>query len=395
MRIILELLSGFLDKFYKPAFDSGNMDKNNIKINALQRLKLRHFVKELEGYRGRHTELVSVYVPAGYELSKIIQHLSEEQGTATNIKSKGTRTNVIDALEKMIQHLKVIGKTPPNGLAVFSGNVSEREGQSDVKVWSIEPPIPLNQRLYRCDKEFVLDPLRDMAEDKNMFGLIVLDKRDGIIALLKGKTIMPLSEHHSAVPGKHKTGGQSAARFERLREGAALEFYKRMAEHAKEHFLPRIDDIKGILVGGPGKSKEEFLEKGQLTNEVKKKVIAVKDLSYTGEFGLQELLEKSGDVLASEEVVEEKKIMQKFFREISTNSGKVAYGKNDVMKALKGGAVDVLLLSESLSDDEIEEFEEEAEKVGTKVQIISTETREGVQLRDMGKVGALLRYAIE
>ena len=52
-----------------------------------ERYKLRKFIDELESYRGRHTELVSVYVPAGYDLNKIINHLFQEQGTAANIKA--------------------------------------------------------------------------------------------------------------------------------------------------------------------------------------------------------------------------------------------------------------------------------------------------------------------
>src|SRR3989344_719594 len=109
-------------------------------LNAHQRFELKKFLKELEGKRGRHTELVSVWVPAGYDLIKVIQQLQDEQGTASNIKSSSTRKNVTDALERMIQHLKVVGRTPPNGLMAFSGNISEREGVSDVHVWSIEPP---------------------------------------------------------------------------------------------------------------------------------------------------------------------------------------------------------------------------------------------------------------
>src|SRR3989304_7529616 len=133
-------------------------------ITPQARYKLRKFIRDLESHRGRHTELVTVYVPAGYELTAIINHLSQEQGTASNIKSTSTRKNVQDALERMIQHLRLIQRTPPNGLVAFSGNVSEREGQSDVRVWSIEPPVPINLRLYRCDKTFVIEPLLEMCE---------------------------------------------------------------------------------------------------------------------------------------------------------------------------------------------------------------------------------------
>ncbi|MBS3105844.1 peptide chain release factor aRF-1 [Candidatus Woesearchaeota archaeon] len=362
-------------------------------LTEAQRFHLKKFIKELENFRGRHTELVSVYIPQDYDLNKIINHLAQEQGTASNIKSASTRKNVTDALERMIQHLKLFKKNPPNGLVVFSGNVAEREGQQDFKVWSIEPPIPLKTRIYRCDKEFVLDILRDMLETKEVFGLVVMDRRDANIALLKGKTIVPLVKTHSEVPGKFKAGGQSAARFSRIVEGAAKDHYKKVAEYMKETFL-NMEGLRGIIVGGPGPTKYDLVEGDFITNEVKKKIIAIKDLSYTGEFGLEELLEKSQDVLAQEDVTEEKKIVGKFLEMLATKQSMVSYGENEVMKKVKMGVVDTLLLSEDLSDEKIEEFEKAAQPVGTNIRIISTQTREGVQLRDLGKAAAILRYEV-
>ncbi|MBW2984139.1 peptide chain release factor aRF-1 [Candidatus Woesearchaeota archaeon] len=363
-------------------------------LTEKQKYELKKFIKELELHRGRHTELVSVYIPAGYDMNKIINHLSQEQGTATNIKSASTRKNVITALEKMIQHLRLFKQTPSHGLAVFSGNVSKREGQEDFKVWSIEPPVPLKTRIYRCDKEFVLDLLRAMLEVKEAYGLVVIDRRDANIALLRGKTIIPLTKTHSEVPGKFRAGGQSAQRFHRIIEGAAKDHYRKVADYMKEQFLG-LKGLKGIIVGGPGPTKHDFIELGNITSELKKKIIAVKDLSYTGDFGLQELVDKSQDVLAQEEIAAEKKIMAKFFDILSKKPGMVSYGEQEVMKNLKLGAVDTLLLSEDLEDEKIEEFEKEANVVGTTVNIISTETREGVQLRDIGKVAAILRYEVQ
>ena len=360
-------------------------------LTEKQKHDLKKFIKELESYRGRHTELVSVYVPSGYDIVKIIQHLEQEKGTATNIKSASTRKNVITALEKMIQHLKLFKQTPQNGLAVFSGNVAEREGQEDFEVWSVEPPILLKTRIYRCDKEFQLELLRDMMEIKEVYGLVIIDRRDANIAHLKGKTIIPLKSTHSEVPGKSRAGGQSAARFERLRDGAAKEHFKKVAEYVKEQFLDN-KNLKGIIVGGPGPTKYDWVEGGYLTDQLKQKIIAIKDLSYTGDFGLQELVDKSHDVLANEELVAEKKIMQKFFDLLAKKPNMVSYGEKEVMEALKIGIVETLLLSEKLDDKKIEKFEEQANKVGSDVNIISTETREGVQLKEFGKVAAILRY---
>lgn len=363
------------------------------KLTATERFHLKQFVKELSGYRGRHTELVTVYVPAGYDLDSIINHLQQEQGTASNIKSKQTRTNVIDALERMIQHLKTFARTPPNGLCAFSGNVAEQEGRSDVRVWSIEPPVPLNQRLYRCDKEFILDAIKEMLDDESVYGLVVMDRRDAMIALLKGKTIVPIRKTHSEVPGKMRAGGQSSVRFARLREGATKEHYKKIAEYMKEEFL-MMRELKGIILGGPGTTITDFMNKDYVTGDVKKKIIGTKDLSYTGEFGLQELLDKSEDLLAAEDIAEEKQLMGRFFNELSKDTGLASYGRDHVLKAITLGAVDIVLLSETLDDKEIDLFEKVAEPLGSEVKLISIETREGVQLNDIGKVAAILRYPI-
>ncbi len=363
-------------------------------LTAKQRYELKKVIKELEKYRGRHTELVSVYIPQGYDINKINTHLAQEQGTANNIKSTSTRKNVIDALEKMIQHLKLYKQTPENGLALFSGNVSGREGQSDVKVWAIEPPVPLKTRIYRCDKQFQLELLSDFLEIKEGYGLVAMDRREADIAMLKGKSIIELSSASSNVPGKTKAGGQSAARYGRIREDAAKEFYKKVASMVKEAFLDN-KDLKGIIVGGPGPTKYEFVEGGFLTGDLKKKIIAIKDLSYTGSFGLQELLDKSQDVLADEDVASEKAIMARFFNYLNKQPGMVSYGNKEVKKHLELGAVDILLLSESCEDDTIDSFEETARSLGSEVMIISTETREGVQLEKIGKVAAILRYEVD
>lgn len=360
-------------------------------LSAYQRFELKKFVKELGSYRAAHTEFVTVYIPAGYDINKIVNHLSQEQGTASNIKSSSTRNNVIDALERMIQHLRLFKRTPVNGLAVFSGNILSREGKSDVRVWSVEPPIPLNTRIYKCEKTFELELLREMLDIKELYGLVVMDARDGNLALLKGKRIVPLTKTHSHIPGKMKAGGQSARRFQSNRELAIKDHLKKVADHMKEEFL-HLEGLKGILVGGPGPHKYELVDSSFITADVRKKIIAVKDLSYTGEFGLQELVDRCQDVLAKEEVAEEMKIMQRFFELLATKQDMVTYGPQQVRMALSMGAVEVLLLSESLEDEVIDEFDAIAKKFSTEVRIISVDTREGVQLRDLGKIACIMRY---
>ena len=172
-------------------------------------------------------------------------------------------------------------------------------------------------------------------------------------------------------------------------------FYKKIATMAKDEFLPKLKNLKGILVGGPGRTKQDFVDGGYLTTDLRKKVIAMKDLSYTGDFGLQELVDKSEDILAKEDIVREKLAMVRFFELLATKQGMVAYGYDDVKARLEEGVVEQLLLSEATEEKVIEELEGIAEKYSTRVDIISTETMEGAQLKDLGKIGAVLRYEIK
>jgi len=175
-------------------------------------------IKKLEAFKGRHTELVSVYIPQGAALYPIIKRLEEEKSTATNIKSKATRKNVIEALEKIVRELRKLKKTPENGVAVFAGNVSKKEGQTDVQYFSVEPPVVLNVKLYRCDQKFLVEPLQEIVESRDKYGLLVIERKEATIGLLDGKNIVTLRKHTSGVPGKIKAGGSSAARFSRVIE---------------------------------------------------------------------------------------------------------------------------------------------------------------------------------
>jgi len=360
-----------------------------------QKLELEEKIEELEAVKGRHTELVTVMIPAGFNIHSVTKQLESEKSTAANIKSKQTRTSVIDSLDTIIRHLKTHKKTPDNGLALFAGNVSEKPGTQDIKLWSIEPPKPLKIRMYRCDQTFVTEPLSDMLQTDEVYGLLTIDRREATIGLLEGKGIKVLRKLTSGVPGKIKAGGQSAQRFHRITEGLAKEFFRRVAEAMKELFfdMPR---LKGILVGGPIPTKEEFLEEGHLVTKLKEKVMAVKDLGYVDEHGIELLVEASQEDIAEQEIIKEKKVLERFFNTVGKDPDKATYGEEKVNLALERGAVELLLISKEIPKAKIAELEKKALNIGSNVVIISTETEEGQQFWNMTKgVGAILRFALE
>ncbi len=396
------------------------------------RFKLKKLVEKLAAIKGRHTELVSVYVPANYSLHEIMSQLRQEEGTAENIKSKGVRKNVTTSLDKIIRHLQLYKKTPENGLAIFCGNVSEKEGDALIELVAFEPPEPVKVKMYWCDQKFVLEPLAEMIEEKEVYGIVIIDRSEADVGLLVGKKIEPLVHMESIVPGKTRAGGQSSARFSRVREGLMNDWFKQFADAVNKVFSDHKETI-GIIVGGPGPVKEFFLKEGYLHDIARKKILGTVDTSYTGEYGLHEALERGRELIKEASVLKEKQLLQKFFEELQKSHGMAVYGFDNVVKATELGASQTIIVSERLTLEEVEyecgcglkkkfvdlyeknkqvcsvcgkqmkilgekdliiALEELANNYGTKLEAVSADTREGKQFFELGGVAALLRYSI-
>ncbi len=389
--------------------------------------KVKKKLEELKSYKGVGTQLVSVYIPANYPIPEISARIREEINQAGNIKSKQTRTNVIGALERILNALKHFRKTPENGLVIFAGNVSENPSKTDIKTFIIEPPQRLNQSIYRCDSSFFLEPLEKMLASKDVYGIVVMDGREATLALLKGTQLDIVGKVHSTAHSKVRKGGQSARRYERLIEESTERYYKRIGEAMDRAFLGK---TKGVIIGGPGPSKDFFLKMKPFNYQIK--VIGVVDTGYVDEYGVREALSKAEKFIKEQEAVREKRMVEEFIKRVM--KGELAtYGVKEVIEAIKANRAELVLVSEGL---EIKHYrmkctncsyewekitKEELEKVncpkcsspsviieeeslaemiielskehGTKVEVISTKTAEGAQfLHGFGGIGALLRY---
>lgn len=237
------------------------------------------------------------------------------------------------------------------GLAVFCGTVLLGGDRTDLECTIIEPPEPLNLYMYRCSSNFELEPLLEMLEEKTVYGLLVLDRREAYWGFLRGNRIDPVGGANSTVPGKQRKGGQSSARFQRLREIAINEFYVKIGERSSAVFLAEknfFDRFKGVLIGGPSPTKEEFEAGNYLHHEIQKRIVGLFDVAYTNESGLAELVDAAQDALKGQEVIKEKAVMNRFLKELVKENGLASYGEENIRKNLAIGAVDLLLLSSGL-----------------------------------------------
>lgn len=410
-------------------------------VTSKQRYDLKRKIEELKGYKGQHTELISLYVPPDKQISDVTSYLRNEYSESANIKSKTTRKNVLSAIESIMNRLKYFKKPPENGVVFFVGEVSAGGDQTEMAAHVIEPPLPITSFLYRCDSSFYVQLLEEMLAEKEIYGLLLIDRRECTIGILRGKRIDLLNYMTSRVPGKHGRGGQSQRRFERLTEVAAHEWFVKCGEKASEIFRGE-KDIKGIFVGGPGPTKQHFVDDEYLHYEVQDKIVGVFDTGYTDESGLKELVSVASEKITDLKIAKEKKLMKKFLRAITAGKSNLAvYGEEHVRKALRTGAVDTLLLSEevrkyrvtlrcptcshviekTVTEDELTDFDppncpkcetptemeikekvdlmeeltELADNTGASVELISMDSEEGYSLANaFGGIAGILRFEL-
>lgn len=410
-------------------------ESENERMMEKRRYDFKRALEEIRDIHGRGTELVSVYVPPDKQISDVANYLRNEYSQSQNIKSKRTNKAVTGAIESILARLKYFKAPPENGIIFFVGEAPTSGDQTKQVQYVLEPPEPITSFMYRCDSEFYTEKLWGMLDEKQTFGLLVIDRSESTIGLLKGKRVLTVKNIQSLVPSKHGRGGQSALRFERLIEIAAHEFYKKTADVANEAFLAQ-PDLKGVLIGGPGPTKEYFVKEEYLHHELRKKIIDTFDTGYTDEYGLKELVEKAKGALMDLDLIREKGLMQNLLEEIRKSDGGLAsYGEDQVRHALDLGAVDILLLSEGLRKkrvtihcpqcgwsgkvtvdreedakcpkcpesvpevdnvvDLVDDFYEDAAKVGTKVELLSVDSEEGEMLmKAFGGIAAILRYGL-
>jgi peptide chain release factor subunit 1 len=315
---------------------------------TLDRFRFQRSLERLQELEGRGTELVTVYIPPNKQIHDVMTDLRNEYGTAENIKSKTTRKNVQDALTRVMERLKLFREIPDNGLTIFSGNIQgDNEREEEMVTYVLEPREPINIYYYRCDHRFMLDPLFKLLETEDVYGIVVLDAKYATFGILKGQRADIVKETRSGVPGKTRAGGQSARRYERLRNMHLNEYFTRLGDYFTEIFLHQ-ENLKGIIVGGPGPTKEDFLNGNYLHHEIKKKILTTVDTGYTGHEGVKELVNRSRSFLQHVRYMQERRIVQEFLQHLGEDDGLATYGEQEVMKQLRNVNVYKLLMSQEV-----------------------------------------------
>ncbi|CDK28661.1 unnamed protein product [Kuraishia capsulata CBS 1993] len=402
---------------------------------SIEMWKIKKLIKNLEKARGNGTSMISLIMPPKGQIPITQKMLTDEYGTASNIKSRVNRLSVLSAITSTQQKLKLYSKVPPNGLVIYCGDVITEEGKEKKLNIDFEPFKAINTSLYWCDNRFHTEPLSALLEADDKFGFIVMDGHGVLLGTLSGNTREVLYKYAVDLPKKHGRGGQSALRFSRLRDEKRHNYVRKVGELAVQFFITNDKvNVTGMILAGSADFKTELSTSDMFDIRLQAKIVKIVDISYGGENGFNQAIELSAEALANVKFIQEKKLITQYFDEISQDTGKFCYGIDDTLKALENGACDTLIVYENLDivrytlkDSEgnekivhaspaatkewmidsatgqemevveeitfLEWLAENYKKYGATLEFVTDRSSEGAQfVKGFGGVGALLRY---
>ncbi|KAI0747760.1 peptide chain release factor eRF/aRF subunit 1 [Daedaleopsis nitida] len=407
----------------------------------IQMWKVKKLIKSLDAARGAGTSMISLIIPPKDQISRVSAMLTQEYGTASNIKSRVNRLSVLAAITSTQQRLKLYNRVPPNGLVLFVGTILTDEGKEKKVSFDFEPHKPINTSLYLCDNKFHTEALQELLESDSKFGFIVMDGNGTLFGTVAGNTREVIHKFTVDLPKKHGRGGQSALRFARLRDEKRHNYVRKVAELAVQHFITSDKvNVTGLVLAGSADFKTELSQSDMFDPRLVAKIIKVVDVSYGGENGFNQAIELAAEALSNVKFVQEKRLIQKYFDEISQDTGKYCFGIDDTFKALELGAVETLIVWENLditryvlrnaAGEEIvihvnkeqekdrekfidkstglemekasepqsllEWFAEKYKEFGANLEFVTNRSQEGAQfVKGFGGIGGLLRYKVD
>lgn len=418
--------------------DGGAEQDKNIEI-----WKIKKLIKALESARGNGTSMISLIMPPRDQVSRVTKMLGDEFGTASNIKNRVNRQSVLGAITSAQQRLKLYNKVPPNGLVLYTGTIVTDDGKEKKVTIDFEPFKPINASLYLCDNKFHTESLNELLESDDKFGFIVMDGNGTLFGTLTGNSREILHKFTVDLPKKHGRGGQSALRFARLRTEKRHNYVRKTAELSTQFFInPATSqpNVSGLILAGSADFKTELSQSDLFDARLQAKVLNVVDVAYGGENGFSQAIELSAEILSNVKFIQEKRLIGKYFDEISQDTGKYVFGVEDTLKALEMGAVETLIVWENLEvnryilknavtgeevikhlskeqeavqshfvDQEtkaelevqekttlLEWFADGYRKFGCTLEFVTNKSQEGSQFcRGFGGIGGILRYQLD
>lgn len=253
--------------------------------------------------------------------------------------------------------------------------------------------IDLGRELTIIKKQWS-KPLLDKLLRAKTHGLkaiiVALDYDEYSIAIVQEQGVRYINEGEIELPGKDDP------HRDKMLEIKLNEIADKIIDIAERN------QVNVIIIASPGDLKRRVAELVKSKNG--KLHVYMDSISIGGRAGISEVLRRDivRKILRDVSSIEAEKILEEFMKLLIKDSGKVAYGLEEAIKAANMGAVEKLLILDELvrsyNIDErrqVEELLAIVDKYKGEVRIVSSESPAGEKLKALGGVIAILRFRIK
>ena len=269
---------------------------------------------------------------------------------------------------------------------------------------------------HKIDDGMVVDTspyirqLAQLIDEWENYALVLINNNEAELFMISLGAVKDEKHLTAHIMNKHKKGGWSQMRFQRLRREAIDHFQKKVREALHEFVIK--EEIVGLVLAGPGEAKVHF--KKSLTPPLSEHVLSV--LDYDMDEPAEKLVEAASLEVAKQERTKSAEAVERLKSEI-LKGGLAVFGISETVNATREGKAELLVISKELKPrgwicehcqvvelgvmkkcpfcgaktsevDVLEEILEFAERAGTHIEFVG----ENPMLNDLGGVGALLRY---
>jgi protein pelota len=283
---------------------------------------------------------------------------------------------------------KFLGKLRVHGIIIHAPDIIPTGAHHTISV-SLNQPVTIIKKEW---SKHILDRLQLASETENPLLIIAIDDEGYAIAETKQYGIELKIEERTKLPGKYEA---------EKRQGATNEYYKRAVTNLSQQWT---QNHNSIVVVGVGFTKNGFVTYlKDNASDMAKSIVDVKSVNNGGVSGIYEAL-RSGVLLKAAHkmrILEETEVMEEVLKRLGKGENTITYGLEEVERAVLVGAIEKLILADTLlrdSEDEqrlrIEKIMRDVEQRAGGVTVVSTEHEAGSKLLGLGGIAALLRFPL-
>jgi protein pelota len=283
---------------------------------------------------------------------------------------------------------KFLGKLRVHGIIIHAPEIIPTGAHHTISV-SLNQPVTIVKQTWQ---KHHLDRLKRASEAEKPLLIVAIDDEGYAIAETKQYGVEMKVEERVKLPGKQEAD---------KRQGATNEYFKRVLTSLSQLWN---QNHNSIVIVGVGFVKNDFASYlRDNAGEMAKLLADVKSVNNGGVSGIYEAL-RSGVLLKAAHkmrVLEETEVMEEAMKRLGKGENNITYGLDDVEHAVQVGAIETLILADSLireSDDEqrlrIEKIMQEVEHRAGNLTVVSTEHEAGSKLLALGGIAALLRFPL-